>query len=493
MPSENEFVAIQTNFYATASFPRVIGTIDCTHIKIQSPGGIDAEIFRNRKSYFSINVQAIANADMIFTDIVARWPGSVHDSTIFNNTAIKKRFEEGEFTNNFLLGKLIHTRKHLYLKNFSLRDSGYPLRNYLLTPLANPVARAEQLYNESHIRTRNCIERVFGLWKRRFPVLAYGLRLKLDTILTVIIATAVLHNIAREMHEDLPEPPEDLNVDELNYLIATGNINEVISNIMPRRFIHKLGTSHRRDYPRERLENALRAVIEEHMSFGQAAEQFSVPKATLYDKYRGMHGDLLGRKPAMSVAEGRYIVTALLKAAEFIVPFTEKDLMDFGEQYITRKVVMDKIKPRSFALNEPGTVRALEESFTQIITEKTTLTEKTISTRRKKIDVPAGQSVTVTNLLEQERSTTRLATTSETVDEEDVDIISAGSSPQESFDDAKTIDDPMTDFKYQISKPCDIKKGCFVICSFIYDKGTKKEIDKCFVAKILEIKKSHSN
>ncbi|KAI4468075.1 hypothetical protein MML48_2g00019108 [Holotrichia oblita] len=320
MPSENEFVAIQTNFYATASFPRVIGTIDCTHIKIQSPGGIDAEIFRNRKSYFSINVQAIANADMIFTDIVARWPGSVHDSTIFNNTAIKTR------------------------------DSGYPLRNYLLTPLANPVARAEQLYNESHIRTRNCIERVFGLWKRRFPVLAYGLRLKLDTILTVIIATAVLHNIAREMHEDLPEPPEDLNVDELNYLIATGNINEVISNIMPRRFIHKLGTSHRRDYPRERLENALRAVIEEHMSFGQAAEQFSVPKATLYDKYRGMHGDLLGRKPAMSVAEERYIVTALLKAAEFIVPFTEKDLMDFVEQYITRK----GIRIKEFKDNRPG-------------------------------------------------------------------------------------------------------------------------------------------
>ncbi|KAI4468079.1 hypothetical protein MML48_2g00013046 [Holotrichia oblita] len=386
MPSENEFVAIQTNFYATASFPRVIGTIDCTHIKIQSPGGIDAEIFRNRKSYFSINVQAIANADMIFTDIVARWPGSVHDSTIFNNTAIKTRFEEGEFTNNFLLG-----------------DSGYPLRNYLLTPLANPVARAEQLYNESHIRTRNCIERVFGLWKRRFPVLAYGLRLKLDTILTVIIATAVLHNIAREMHEDLPEPPEDLNVDELNYLIATGNINDC----------------------QERLsENILSGF-----------------------------------------------------RATGISPFNPQ-------------VVMDKIKPRTFALNEPGTVRALEESFTQIITEKTTLTEKAISTRRKKIDVPAGQSVTVTDLLEQERSTTRLATTSETVDEEDVDIISAGSSPQESFDDAKTIDDPMTDFKYQISKPCDIKKGCFVICSFIYDKGTKKEIEKCFVAKILEIKKS---
>ncbi|ERL90324.1 hypothetical protein D910_07673, partial [Dendroctonus ponderosae] len=54
-------------------------------------------------------------------------------------------------------------------------DSGYGLRSYLLTPLVNPATRAERLYNESHIRTRNVIERCFGVWKRRFPVLAYGL------------------------------------------------------------------------------------------------------------------------------------------------------------------------------------------------------------------------------------------------------------------------------------------------------------------------------
>ena len=32
-------------FYDLASFPRVIGAIDCTLIRIQSPGGADAEIY----------------------------------------------------------------------------------------------------------------------------------------------------------------------------------------------------------------------------------------------------------------------------------------------------------------------------------------------------------------------------------------------------------------------------------------------------------------
>jgi hypothetical protein len=32
--------------------PRVIGAIDCTRIRVESPGGPNAEIFRNRKSFF---------------------------------------------------------------------------------------------------------------------------------------------------------------------------------------------------------------------------------------------------------------------------------------------------------------------------------------------------------------------------------------------------------------------------------------------------------
>nr|CAI5825436.1 unnamed protein product [Callosobruchus analis] len=45
-------------------------------------------------------------------------------------------------------------------------------------------------------RTRNPVERCFGVWKRRFPILAVGIRLKIEKVEAVVIATAVLHNIA---------------------------------------------------------------------------------------------------------------------------------------------------------------------------------------------------------------------------------------------------------------------------------------------------------
>lgn len=80
-------------------------------------------------------------------------------------------------------------------------DSEYPCRTYLLTPLLNLVNDAQRLYNEAYTRTRVKLENIFGIWKRRFPILAYGCRLKLETTLTVIIATAVLHNIARKNNE----------------------------------------------------------------------------------------------------------------------------------------------------------------------------------------------------------------------------------------------------------------------------------------------------
>lgn len=153
-------------------------------------GGDYTEYFRNRKGYFSLNIQVIGDADLKINDIVARWPGSTHDQTIFINSRSQARFERGEFANSVLLG-----------------DSGYALKIYLITPLANPATEAEQLFNQSQIRTRNPIERLFGVWKKRFPVLSLGIRSSVDLTKSIIVACAVLHNIAVSANE--PNPIED--------------------------------------------------------------------------------------------------------------------------------------------------------------------------------------------------------------------------------------------------------------------------------------------
>lgn len=96
------------------------------HIKIQSPGGEDGEVYRNRKSYFSINMQIVASAELKILDVVARWPGSTHDSTIFNSSQIRAHFEGGQFPNAVLLG-----------------DSGYQLKDYLRICTTNHIFERE--------------------------------------------------------------------------------------------------------------------------------------------------------------------------------------------------------------------------------------------------------------------------------------------------------------------------------------------------------------
>lgn len=146
-----------------------------------------AENFRNRKGYFSINVQTIAAADLKINNIVAHWPGATHDQRIFDNSFIKHQLESGHFGKFIIVG-----------------DSGYTDTMYMATPLPNPVTNIELLYNESQIRTRNVVERSYGVLKRRFPVLSLGMRLHMETIKNIIVACAVLHNLCIDQRDRLP-------------------------------------------------------------------------------------------------------------------------------------------------------------------------------------------------------------------------------------------------------------------------------------------------
>lgn len=70
--SADERQKIQLGFYRLHNFPRVIDAIDCTHIKIHSPKNGIGEQFRNRKGYFSLNIQAICDVNLKIMNIVAR-------------------------------------------------------------------------------------------------------------------------------------------------------------------------------------------------------------------------------------------------------------------------------------------------------------------------------------------------------------------------------------------------------------------------------------
>ena len=64
-------------------------------------------------------------------DVVSKWPGSVHDSRIWNECGLKRGFENGSVPGSC----------HL------IGDSGYPCQPWLLTPYLEPRTEAQEAYN----------------------------------------------------------------------------------------------------------------------------------------------------------------------------------------------------------------------------------------------------------------------------------------------------------------------------------------------------------
>ena len=132
LPSSAEKATIKSQFYELAHFLGVLGLVDGTHFRIQKPSEHEAD-YVNRHFYHSINVHAICRPNGKFSDIFARFPASVHDSSIW------KLSQAGIFVeNNFLVGENI------------LGDSGYMLRECLLTPYRQPISVAQKTITQEN-------------------------------------------------------------------------------------------------------------------------------------------------------------------------------------------------------------------------------------------------------------------------------------------------------------------------------------------------------
>lgn len=85
MPENPQQLAeAKIEFMQQSNFPMCIAAVDGTHVSIQSFGGRDAEIFRNRKTVFSLNVQLASSADVN----IIFWTEFKQKKIVFTETVI---------------------------------------------------------------------------------------------------------------------------------------------------------------------------------------------------------------------------------------------------------------------------------------------------------------------------------------------------------------------------------------------------------------------
>ena len=179
-------------FYELAGFPKVIGAIDGTLIPIRTPFK-NEHLYVCHKGFHAINVMATCNARLLFTNVVAKWHGSTHDSAVFNASMLNIHLESGSGGEGWLLG-----------------DRGYALTPTMMTPFHpdKMTSNAERKYQKAHTKTRNVIERSFGVLKQRFRCLDFSggaMQFSPSRCCKIILATAVLHNMCIIDNTPLPE------------------------------------------------------------------------------------------------------------------------------------------------------------------------------------------------------------------------------------------------------------------------------------------------
>jgi hypothetical protein len=176
-PADAALPRVYREFYKIAGIPSICGVVDGCLFAIKKPS-LNTDDYMCRKDYAAINAQVNYDLIVVFDRIVSsqcevlsqrifncylqlccgpdmlvysctvRWPGRINDARVFESSVLKQLLEGGN-------------------RGFVLGDSAYPLREYVMTPIRNPLPGAQESFNAAHRETRCLIERTIGVIQQR--------------------------------------------------------------------------------------------------------------------------------------------------------------------------------------------------------------------------------------------------------------------------------------------------------------------------------------
>lgn len=140
--------------------------------------------YLNRKMQHSVNLLGVCTAEKTFTYVFAGFPGSAHDSRVFQHSQLKTEIDREP--KNLFSSPSYHI----------LGDSAFPLSDHVMVPFKDygSLSAKELTFNKKLSKTRVVIENTFGILKSRFRKLHY-VDCDIQHIPDIITACCVLHNM----------------------------------------------------------------------------------------------------------------------------------------------------------------------------------------------------------------------------------------------------------------------------------------------------------
>ncbi|XP_057310515.1 putative nuclease HARBI1 [Hydractinia symbiolongicarpus] len=191
---------ISSNFLKRFGFPQVIGCVDGTHIPIKQPSENSHDYF-SYKMYYSINCQAICDANGQFTNVEIKWPGSVHDARVFANCTVQEKYLNGEF--KLFYKEIVEDGESV--PQLLLGDPAYPLLPHVMKEFDHCISNEQVIFNQMLRSARNQIECAFGRLKARWRILNHAMDLQVKHVPNAILACFALHNFC-EIEKSFVDP-----------------------------------------------------------------------------------------------------------------------------------------------------------------------------------------------------------------------------------------------------------------------------------------------
>ena len=168
-----------------------VGAIDGIAIRINKPSLWDTVFpkqFMNRKSFFSINCQAICDSQLRFTWASLKSPGGTHDSLAWRCTDLYAKLNDNALPSPYFL----------------VGDDAYGCKNWMITPFpSRGLTQAKSDFNFYQSKTRITIERAFGVLVSRWGILRRALTCSLRHSVALVRCCMRLHNFC--IDEGMPD------------------------------------------------------------------------------------------------------------------------------------------------------------------------------------------------------------------------------------------------------------------------------------------------
>ncbi|CAF4890751.1 unnamed protein product [Pieris macdunnoughi] len=191
-PTRDIFYSISNDFNNIWNFPHVIGCIDGKHVRVMCPKK-SGSMFYNYKKYFSVVLQAVADAIYKFVMVEVGGYGKQSDGGTFRASDLYQFLNERE----------LDIPSPAYLPNTQvsvpyvfLADEAYPLKTYLMKPFGGrDLTVDQQNFNSRLSRARKTVECAFGRLYSKWRLLSKSIETDIQLADKIVKTMCLLHNI----------------------------------------------------------------------------------------------------------------------------------------------------------------------------------------------------------------------------------------------------------------------------------------------------------